>query len=52
MCLTSATKGKTVKQGAVWREENSEGLEAIGIDFFREIWEGLGVLCMGLGIFV
>jgi len=28
------------------------GLRTIGIDFFRETWEGLGVLCIGLGIFV
>ena len=37
MWLTSATKGKKVKQGTVRREENNEGLGTIGIDLVREI---------------
>jgi len=35
-------QGKNSETGTVRREENSEGLGAIGIDFSREIWEGLG----------
>ena len=42
MCLTSATKGKIVKQGTVRREENSGKFGNVGTDLIREIWEGLG----------
>ena len=46
MCLISATKGKT-EQGIVRREENSEGLGAIGIDFVGKYGRGFGIFMYG-----